>query len=152
MPKLILRKNAAWFVCTISNQAAHNWGIAKEHSLWGIPSSGRKIDLNVAAKGDYLIFYMARKGFIAIAQLSNGLKVPRSKEEAPWAGGIYRYGAVMPFKLLLELDQPFVKPFKNNMMVDTHISVTGLRKGFTRINPEDGTKIALGMQNTDSKS
>lgn len=136
----------SWFICTISNQARHNWDIAKEFKLWGIPTSGRKVDLSLAKKNDNLIFYLASKGFLAYAHLTGGMKVPLSKEEAPWAGGIYRYGVVMPFNIDLELTTPLLKPFKNNIIEGTSISTVGLRKGFTRVSSDDGLNIVKAMK------
>ena len=69
------------------------------------------------------------------------MKQPASKEEAPWAGGIYRYGAIMPFKIKIELDSPIVKPFVDNKIVGTSISTTALRKGFVRISSSDAQII-----------
>ena len=130
-----------WFVCTISRQAPHNWDIAKQFGVWGIPTSGRKVSLDQAVKGDMLLFYFASKGFFAAAELTGAMKQPASKEEAPWAGGIYRYGAIMPFKIKIELDSPIVKPFVDNKIVGTSISTTALRKGFVRISSSDAQII-----------
>jgi hypothetical protein len=130
-----------WFVCTISRQAPHNWEIAKQHGIWGIPSSGRNISLDQAKKDDMLLFYFASKGFFAAAELIGSMRKPISKEEAPWAGGVYRYGAIMPFKIKVELETPIIKPFVDNKIVGTSISTTALRKGFVRISNQDAQFI-----------
>lgn len=146
MVKKIEDSHISWFICTISSGARHNWDIAKEFKLWGIPTSGRKVDLSLAKKNDNLIFYLASKGLVAHAHLTGGMKVPMSKEDAPWAGGVYRYGVVMPFNLDLELTTPLLKPFKNNLIEGTNISTVGLRKGFTRISSDDGLTLVNAMK------
>ena len=138
---MVTQQSINWFVCTISRQAPHNWDIAKKFGVWGIPTSGRKVSLDQAVKGDMLLFYFASKGFFAAAELTGAMKQPASKEEAPWAGGIYRYGAIMPFKIKIELDSPIVKPFVDNKIVGTSISTTALRKGFVRISRSDAQII-----------
>ena len=137
---------SSWFVCTIGKESAHNWDICKSISSWGIPSSGRKLSMNQAVKGDQLLFYLASKGFFASAKVIGPMKKPSSKEEAPWAGGIYRYGIVIPFKLQLELDEPLRIPFISMKVEGTSISVTSLRRGFAPISNSDGEFVLRALE------
>ena len=151
MPKKASVPLSNWFVCTIGKSASHNWQICKENGIWGIPTSGRKFDLNQTKKGDFLIFYLASIGFLGVAKVSGPMKVPSSKEEAPWAGGIYRYGVIVPFSLKHEVENPLRVEFENNKVKDTNLSTNLLRKGYSRISKEDGQKI-LRAYFPDSKN
>lgn len=97
--------------------------------------------MNQAVKGDHLLFYMASKGFFAAASITGPMKKPSTKDEAPWAGGIYRYGVIIPFKLQLELIAPLRKPFSSMKIAGTSISATTLRRGFAPISNADGELI-----------
>jgi hypothetical protein len=140
-----LRTTATWFVCTVSKETPHNWDLAKAGAVWGIPTNGRKINMSQTQKGDYLLFYMASKGFFALAETTAPMKTPASKEEAPWAGGIYRYGAVIPMKILLELDVPMKKTFVDNKIEGTSIAANVLRRGFAQISNLDGVTSAEAL-------
>ena len=98
-----------------------------------------------ARKGDYLLFYMASKGFFALAEVTGPMKVPTTKEEAPWAGGIFRYGAVIPMKLIFELPTPMKKPFVDNKIEGTAIAANVLRRGFAQIPNHDGVGVVESM-------
>ena len=60
--------------------------------MWGIPSNGRNISVAPPGVGDTLIVYHAGSGLIAACETTGEWRTPKSKEEAPWAGGIFRYG------------------------------------------------------------
>lgn len=140
-----LRTTATWFVCTVSKETPHNWDLAKAAAVWGIPTNGRKVNLGQTQKGDYLLFYLASKGFFALAETTAPMKMPASKEEAPWAGGIFRYGAVIPMKILLELDVPMKKAFVENKIEGTSIAANMLRRGFAQISNHDGVIAAEAL-------
>ncbi len=136
-----------WFICTISKATSHNWQICKDHKIWGIPTNGRKYNRAQAGKGDYLIFYLASVGFIGIGQVTGPMTIPTSKEQAPWAGGIYRYGVILPFKLLKEVKEPINVKFQANKVIGTSVSTTLLRRGFSQISTLDGIKIEESFLN-----
>jgi hypothetical protein len=140
-----IRKNASWFICTIAKESAHNWEICKSVSSWGIPTSGRKLSMDQAKKGDYLLIYLASKGFIGIASITGPMKRPTDRAEAPWAGGIYRYGIVIPFELEMEMEEPLKKLFVDMKIAGTSITATALRRGFTRVSNADGETLATEM-------
>jgi len=138
---------SSWFICTISKEGFKNWEICKEISAWGIAASGdRKPKLDRVKKGDHLVFYAAGKGFIATAIVTGAMKRPTTKDEAPWAGGIYRYGAIVPFKILIELTDPLKIPFTNMMFEDTQIHTSRLQKGFSMISGVDGNSLYERMK------
>lgn len=146
-----IRTTATWFVCTVSKEAPHNWGLAKVAEYWGIPSNGRKVSMNQVSKGDYLVFYMASKGFFALAEITGPMKIPASKEEAPWAGGIFRYGVVIPMRVLIELEEPLKKPFIDNKIEGTAIAANVLRRGFVRISNQDGVLMTDALISEKAK-
>ena len=132
---------ANWFICTLSKSTSHNWDICKENKIWGIPTNGRKYNLSQSIKGDYLLFYLASVGFLGIGQVTGPMRIPASKEEAPWAGGIYRYGVILPFKLLREVQDPLKVKFDSNRIPGTGVSTTLLRRGFAQLSKLDGIKL-----------
>lgn len=135
-----------WHVCTVSSDGKHNWEICKEISAWGLATNGRKISFDAASEGDNLLIYQATAGFIAYCVTSSGLVKPTDRTQTPWAGGLFRYGAILPFKLKIDMRTPLTVKFSNLRIADTQISVASLRRGFSQINVEDGTKILEMMK------
>ena len=141
MAKVITPKDENWFICTLGKSTSHNWDICKEHKIWGIPTNGRNYNLSKAKKGDNLLFYLASVGFLGLGKVTGPMRIPSSREEAPWAGGIYRYGVIVPFKLVTETDSPLKVNFVTNKIADTGVSTTLLRRGFAQVSTIDGLKI-----------
>ena len=94
--------------------------------------------MNQVEPGDGLLFYWASKGLIGQARATSAMKRPLTKEEAPWAGGVFRYGIVIPFSLELELQNPMPFNFKDGIVVGTKLNAACLRRGFSRIDSDDG--------------
>jgi hypothetical protein len=140
------RLSGTWFICTLSRESFKNWEICKDVSAWGIASGEKKPKLDRAKVGDHLIIYAAGKGFIAVGLVTGEMKRPQSKEEAPWSGGIYRYGALVPFRVLLELKEPLQIPFTKMVFNGTSIHTSRLQKGFSMISGEDGNFIYSEMK------
>jgi hypothetical protein len=140
------RLSGTWFICTLSRESFKNWEICKSISFWGIASGEKKPKLDRAKAGDHLVIYAAGKGFIATALVTGEMKRPQTREEAPWAGGIYRYGALVPFKVLLELEEPLVIPFTKMVIDGTSIHSSRLQKGFSMISGDDGNLIYSEMK------
>jgi hypothetical protein len=130
-----------YFICTISSTAKHNWEICKTNNLWGIPTGNRKMKLPEVNKDDKLIVYQAGAGVVAIAKVTEPIRRPMSKEEAPWAGGVFRYGAIIPIKIIKEWEQPQVLTFINGMIDGTKVSVSALRAGFRLLSNKDAEFI-----------
>jgi hypothetical protein len=139
-----MKANKNWYICTVARTGIHNWEICKEAKMWGIPSNGRNISVAPPSVGDTLIVYHAGSGLIAACETTGEWRTPRSKEEAPWAGGIFRYGKIIPFKLTAQLESPAKISFESNKMSGTSISLVVLRRGFGIISEKDGkTLLAL---------
>lgn len=135
-------KEVQSFICTISSSGLHNWEICKAIESWGIATNGMRVNLPDLNKDDLLFIYRASKGIIATARVKSKIVIPRSREQTPWAGGLYRYGALVPFRIEREYEQAIPVKFENMRIVGTRISVTSLRRGFSRVEPAD-SKILL---------
>lgn len=138
MPKSESFAPQQWFICTLSKEGFHNWELCKQVELWGIPTNGRKKSLPDCKPGDGLLVYAASRGLKAICQIVGTPRTPVGKSEAPWAGGIYRFGLIVPFQLMIELKDPMAFPFIDQRLLGTSISTTQLRSGFSRVSLVDG--------------
>ncbi len=132
------------FICTVASSGLHNWEICKSIESWGIATNGMKVNLPDVNKEDILFIYRASKGLIATARVKDKITIPRSREETPWAGGMYRYGALVPFRIEREYEEAIPVKFENMRIAGTKISVTSLRRGFSRVEPAD-SKILLEL-------
>jgi hypothetical protein len=61
---------------------------------------------------------------------------------------MYRYGAVVPFKIIVELDDPLKVSITNMVYDGTSIHTSRLQKGFSMISPNDGKFIYAAMLKT----
>jgi len=139
--------SSSWFICTISKEGFKNWEICKEISAWGIAASGeRKPRLDRVVKGDHLIIYAAGKGFLSTAIVTSPMRRPLSHEEAPWPGGVYRYGAIVPFKILIETKNPLKISLTKMVFDGTEIHTSRLQKGFSMISGHDGNFLYQQMK------
>ena len=140
------QKDGSWFICTVARESFKNWDICKEISAWGILSGGRSVNLELVKKGDFLLVFAATRGFISVAQVTGPIKCPMTREEVPWAGGLYRYGALVPFKIIIELDDPLKVSITKMVFDGTAIHTSRLQKGFSMISPDDGKFLYDSMQ------
>lgn len=131
-----------WFICTISKEGFKNWEICKSVSAWGILRSGNRWpNLHQIKRGDHLIIYAASKGFIATAIVTGPMKRPSSSSDIPWNGGIYKYGGLVPFKIIAELKIPIKATFTKMTVDGTKIHTSRLQKGFSTISGTDGNYL-----------
>jgi hypothetical protein len=147
--------SGSWYICTLSQESFKNWDICKTVSAWGISAGLSKTNLERVKVGDNLIVYAARRGFLAKATVNNSIKRPTSRDEVPWAGGLYRYGALVPFEIEIELTKPLVIPFTKMIIDGTQIHSSRLQKGFSIISSTDGNyllKKMLNYSNTEDRN
>ena len=78
---------------------------------------------------------------MAVCKVTGPARSPKDKSEAPWAGGVFRYGIIVPFKLLIEVEQPIAVRFKNGKPENFNFSLNVLRRGFGLLSSADGRKI-----------
>lgn len=104
--------------------------------------------MNQISAGDHLLFYWATKGLMGLGECTDVMRRPQSKDEAPWAGGIFRFGVVIPFDLSDEIEVPAGLKFKDGVAIGTNLKVASLRRGFSRIESSDGTYLADLLKST----
>ena len=130
-----------WFICTLSKEGFHNWELCKEVGLWGVPTNGKKIAKPDLTQGDGLFVYAASRGIKAICEIIGEARMPRGKDEAPWAGGIFRYGLVFPIKVIKEFEEAISGSFFDQKLEGTSISTSQLRRGFAPVTAKDGQNL-----------
>lgn len=142
------------FVCTIAKKSPSNWDLCKEVRAYGIPGSRAPAR---AVSGDRLFFWVGGRGYVAEAEVTATPKVPASKSEAPWPGGTYQYGFIVPFTLVLEVEDPVYYPFDDQRQRETGISKTQLQRSFSLISSSAADAIhrsllarVTGSEHSDS--
>jgi hypothetical protein len=128
-----------WFVGAISRREPENWEACKSVGLWGVPTSGRKRRVSVEA-GDQLVIWQAGQGYVAHVILTGPARTPADRTEAPWPGGLIRFGLVLPFDLACEVKKPINVPFVGPRQVETGVTKAALQSGFALMS-EDGGKL-----------
>jgi len=136
----------SWFLCTISYDSPRNWGICKDVGAWGVSTQLENFRLDRVVIGDRLLVWLAKRGFVACGTVTAAMRRPINKADAPWPGGIHRFGAIVPFKLDLELAQPLRLPFENQKQKVTGIHAFQLRRGFIAIPDSAGEAAAVVMR------
>ena len=131
------------YVCTIGKASPRNWPLCREIGLYGIPGHSRK---PAARKGDRMFVWMGGRGYIAEAVISEDPRPPTSRAEAPWPGGVYSFGWVIAFDLLLEVEKPVWFPFVGPNQQHTGVSKSGLQRGLARLGTEGAEIIAAALR------
>ena len=136
-----------WFVGAISAQSPYNWQKAKDVSLFGITTHGRKTNSSFIKEGDKLLIWLGQSGWIACNQITGPARPPISREEVPWGGGLHRFGLVFPFQIDFETNAPVWVPFKDGRQEKTGMAIFSIRKGFSQLPDEVGKNIYELMKN-----
>lgn len=127
-----------WFIGAIAKESAHNWDLCKEISLFGISTGGRKVGSSNIKKDDKLLVWLGSSGYIGIAKIVGSPRNPVSREEAPWGGGLHRFGLVFPIEVIFEPKAPVWLGFQNGKQEKTGMAQFALRKGFSSITDSAG--------------
>jgi len=122
-----------WFVGAIATQSAHNWQLCKDVNLFGISTNGRKVGASNIKKGDKLLVWLGGRGFVGIADIVGPARNPASRDEAPWGGGLHRFGLVFPIRVKFEPSAPVWLGFAGGKQVRTGMPQFSIRKGFSMI-------------------
>ena len=130
-----------WFLCTITATGRHNWDLAQEHKVWGIPTLNKTPQSLGVVENDKLVFWLARAGYVGIATVEAKPFKPFEKSQAPWAGGTFRYGISIPVTYDTVLKEPLWVDFDKQVQTKTGIHVSALRRGFTSIDKQSGITI-----------
>jgi EVE domain len=131
----------AWYLCTISASSKRNWELCKESQTWGINTSAGYASMDKARKKDNLLFYLATVGFIGFAEVAEDTRPPKSSAEAPWLGGISRFGLVIPLKPIKEFSKPYKLKFIDKKQEITNLDNSMFQRGYMPINDSVGELI-----------
>lgn len=136
-----------WHVAAISKNSIGNWDLCKEVGLFGISTSGRQHSVGHVAPGDKLVVWISTVGWVACAEILEKPRKPTGKEETPWAGSIYRYGLVLPIKVIFEPKHPVWLKFVDFKQEKTGLSQFSIRRGFSAISDKVGLAALAVMKN-----
>lgn len=129
----------AWYLCTVSRAERGNWARCKGVGLWGVPR-GPKVHTQVQV-GDHLLFWIGRVGYVGYGVVSGPPRRPKSREEAPWPGGKYRFETVVPFTLQIETQTPIHVPFKGAVQNETGFTTVMFQRGFSPVSDSSASRI-----------
>lgn len=131
------------YVCTISRNTPSNWEKCRGVGLYGIPGHKRSPS---AKKGDRIFIWMGGKGYIAEAVITEDPRPPKSRQEAPWPGGLYSFGWVIPFDIVVEVKAAVSFPFVGQHQERTGVSKSGLQRSLTLVGAEGVKVIRAGLR------
>jgi hypothetical protein len=134
----------SWYVCTIGRQSPGNWDLCKQVGLYGIPS-GRARPPRVEV-GDRLLVWQGGRGYIAEAMITGPMRVPISRAEAPWPGGTYRFGYVVPIQVTFETRSPLKLPFNGDKQSVTGFSKNLFRRSFSLVPDQAATHVSSKLR------
>ncbi|MCC3298469.1 hypothetical protein [Arthrobacter caoxuetaonis] len=130
----------AWYLCAISPNEPRNWQLCKERGLWGYTRGTPKCEA-----GDHLLFWIGKRGYIGYGLVTDMPRRPRSKADAPWAGGTDRFTAVVPMTVQVEIAEPVFLPFVNNVQQDTGFNTGQLQRGMSLVPNDAATRITARL-------
>lgn len=136
----------SWFLCTVSRDSPRNWDLCKEVSTWGVSTRLETFRMPKVNPGDHLLVWIAGVGFRASATVTEAPRKPVDRSEAPWPGGLHRFGAVIPFKLDLELSEPLRLRFENHRQAVSGLNLFQFRRGFVIVPDTAGEAVATLMR------
>lgn len=125
------------YVYTILGKSPRNCELCRETGMYGIPGHNRK---QSARKGERIVIWMGGNGYIAEVEIAADPRIPQSRDEAPWPGGLYTYGWVIPFKIALEVKNGVTFPFVGQQQQRTGVSKAGLQRSLALVSAE-GAKV-----------
>lgn len=131
------------YVCTISRNTPRNWTLCREVGLYGIPGHKR---IPTAKKGDRIFIWLGGKGYVAEAVVTEDPRSPKTRSEAPWPGGLYSFGWVIPFELVLEVKEGVSFPFVGQRQERTGVSKSGLQRSLALLSTEGADVITTALR------
>jgi hypothetical protein len=132
----------SWFVCTIGRSTPGNWDLCKQASAYGVPGGRRP----PAEAEDHLLIWLAGRGYVAEAVVTGPPTVPRTNEEAPWPGGLYRFTHVVPMRVVIEVRKPISFPFVGPIQPDTGVSKSQLQRCMALISDSGAIKVSAAIR------
>lgn len=136
------------YVGAVSASEPRNWERCKEAQLWGVPGLSRPAPK--VETGDRLFIWKGRAGFMAEAVVTGPARVPQTREEAPWPGGLGRWRAVFPIRIVREVTESYKLPFVHDRQEVTGISSNSLRFGLVHISDDAAATISSVLAERDT--
>lgn len=97
-------------------------------------------------KGDHLLFWLTKKGYLGFGTVIDDPRAPNGREEAPWLGGVERFGTVVPFKLDFETPNPLFLKFGKEGQEITGVKPFTLQSGLALITDSAALQCAKLIQ------
>lgn len=132
----------SWFVCTIAKSSPRNWDLCKQARAYGVP--GHRGRPRVQAE-DRLLIWLAGRGYVAEAVVTGPATVPQTTADAPWPGGIYRYGYIIPMRVVAEVQEPVTFPFVHGIQPETGISTSQLQRSLALVSDTGAIKVSAAL-------
>ena len=136
------------YIGAVSASEPRNWDRCKEAELWGVPGLNRPAPK--VEPGDRLFIWKGRTGFIAETVVTGPARTPQSLEDAPWPGGLTRWRAVFPIRVVREVNESYKLPFVKDRQEVTGISSNSLRFGLVPISEEAATTISAVLADREA--
>lgn len=131
------------FVCAISRNSPKNWTLCKESGTYGI--SGHSRPSNVK-KDDALFVWLGGRGYAAELIVTGDPRPPESRDETPWPGGLYQYGFIIPFSIVLEVARPVNFPFEGQRQSKTGVTKAGLQRSIALLTTDAAEVIRQALR------
>lgn len=87
---------------------------------------------------------------MAEAVITGLARVPQTRAEAPWPGGLGRWRAVFPIRIVREVKESYKLPFVHDRQEVTGISSNSLRFGLVHISDDAAAKISSVLAERDT--
>jgi hypothetical protein len=112
--------------------------------LYGIPR-GRSGRPRVQV-GDHLLVWQGGEGYIAEAEACGPVRIPSSREEAPWPGGTNRFSYVVPIEVVLEVESPLKLSFVGDVQSGTGFAKGIFQRSFSPIPDKAATYVSTALR------
>lgn len=131
------------FVCSISRLTRGNWDLCKEAGAYGLRGQRKR---PTVSPGDSLFLYIGGEGFKAYMTATGVPRIPKDNSEAPWEGGTYEYGLILPFEIQVEVKRPLCLPFNGQRQEATGVSKALLQQSFGAVSDEGAGVIIKALR------
>jgi hypothetical protein len=132
-----------WYLCTIGKATPGNWELCKQVGLYGIPGGHPRPQVDV---DDHLLIWQGGGGYIAEAVVTGPVRIPSSRQEAPWPGGTDRFAYVVPLEVVLEVASPLKMPFVGGRQSGTDFHKGEFQRSFSPIPDKAATYVSTALR------
>jgi hypothetical protein len=135
----------SWYLCTIAATSKRNWELCLDSKTWGISTQSGFASKDMAREGDYLLFWLAKIGFVGFAEVAADTRPPVSSGEVPWLGGATKYGLVVPLKNINQFNPPIKLNFEGRTQEKTKLDQYMFQRGYMPI-PDEAANSVVALQ------